>query len=120
MTRVNEFSNLDNVIDSRDVIARIEELEGNETLDSDDRKELKTLKALEDEASASPDWTYGETLIRATYFKEYAMELADDIGAIDRNAKWPLNCIDWDKAAKELSYDYIKVDFGGIEYLIRG
>jgi uncharacterized Zn finger protein (UPF0148 family) len=67
------ISNSDNVIDSRDVIARIRDLESEieDILDSEDkedwdkhdqeevddlRDELAALKALEEEASASPEY----------------------------------------------------------------
>ena len=154
------FDKYSDVIDSRDVIARIEELEGerealqleiddaetqwlkteagtNEAhavvdrrqaayvaLDawtaSDDADELRILKALADEASGyAADWRYGETLIRDSYFRDYAEQLADDIGAIDRNASWPVKCIDWDQAARELQMDYSAVDFDGVTYWIR-
>lgn len=115
------------VIDSRDVIARIEELE-NELCPSDEsdgtdnaeREELATLVALADEASDyADDWQYGETLIRDSYFEDYAQELAEDIGAIDSNATWPNNCIDWGRATRELQMDYTPVDFDGVTYWIR-
>lgn len=167
-----DISNTDDTIDSRDVIARIEELESElETLtdavdeareglteaqasaesvfgdtseanqdacdkhleearealasaesdlaDWEGEEELKTLKALADQCEGCGDWGHGETLIRDSYFQEYAEQLADDIGAIDRNARWPVNCIDWEKAARELQYDYTEVDFGGESYWIR-
>lgn len=82
--------------------------------------EYKVLKALEDEASGMDDWEYGATLIREDYFEEYAQELAEDIGAIDRNAKWPNDCIDWELAARELQVDYTPVDFGGVTFYVRG
>ncbi len=112
-----EISNRDNVIDSRAVIARIEELQdGGDSLD----EELKALLALQEEAEGySEDWKYGSTLIRDSYFKEYAQDLADDIGAIDRQALWPLTCIDWDQAARELQMDYTSVEFDGITYWVR-
>jgi hypothetical protein len=47
------------------------------------------------------------------------MQLAEDIGAINGDATWPNNCIDWDQAAKELRMDYTAVDFDGITYWIR-
>lgn len=62
---------------------------------------------------------YPVTLIRDSYFVDYAAELADDIGAIDRNATWPLNCIDWDKAASELQMGYGSADFDGVTYWYR-
>lgn len=155
------ISNMDEMIDSRDVIARIEELEGErEALvadlndakehpamsddandpaaivkaenavmdamaalaawDDENADELATLKKLAEEgADYAADWEYGETLIRDSYFKYYAMELADDIGAIPANAAWPLTCIDWGQAARELQMDYTAVDFGGVRYWVR-
>ena len=155
-----EISNMDDVIDSRDVIARIEELKGGRicvhcgdlltrdgntlidttggdvcgvasasvntnlphisNLDEVDEIELATLIALQEEAEPYvADWSYGETLIRDSYFQEYAEQLADDIGAINSNATWPNNCIDWERAARELQHDYTSVDFDGVTYWIR-
>jgi antirestriction protein len=37
---------------------------------------------------------------------DMAQELAESIGAIDENASWPMSCIDWEHAARELMYDY--------------
>ena len=64
------------------------------------------------------DW-YPVTLIRDSYFKTYAMDLAEDIGAINFDATWPNNCIDWDKAARELRMDYTAVTFDGVDYWTR-
>ena len=121
----NPIDNSMDVIDSRDVIARIEELEN----DRDDENvglleievaELEALTALADEASDyAPDWQYGATLIRDSYFEDYAQELAEDIGAIGSNATWPNNCIDWERATRELQMDYTEVDFDGVTYWIR-
>lgn len=36
----------------------------------------------------------------------FAEDLAEQVGAIDKNASWPQTCIDWEQAAKELMYDY--------------
>jgi predicted lipid-binding transport protein (Tim44 family) len=82
--------------------------------------EYRALQALQEEAEGyCDDWRHGATLIRDSYFKDYAQELADDIGAIDRNAKWPLDCIDWEKAARELQMDYTSVEFSGVTYWVR-
>jgi len=40
--------------------------------------------------------------------EDFAQEMADSLGAIDKNATWPMNCIDWEFAAKELMYDYFE------------
>ena len=130
--RKARISNSQDVIDSRDVIARIEELEaereaaqeeGKDALgiwEEDSGDELEALKALAEEGEAnSPNWKHGETLIRESYFETYAREFADDIGAIDRNAHWPLCHIDWEAAAESLKMDYSDVDYDGVTYLVR-
>lgn len=38
--------------------------------------------------------------------RDFAENLADDIGAINDNASWPYTCIDWERATRELMYDY--------------
>lgn len=117
---ITKVDNSQDIIDSRDVIARIEELEDDEGRDNDEQEELDALKALADEASDyAADWQYGEALIRDTYFKKYAQDLAEDIGAIDANASWPNTCIDWDQAVRELQMDYTMVEFDGVDYWIR-
>lgn len=63
--------------------------------------------------------SYEPTLIADSYFEEYAEQLADEIGAIDRDAGWPLNFIDWGAAAEALKADYTTIYFDGDEYLIR-
>ena len=35
--------------------------------------------------------------------------MAEDLGAIDPNAGWPLYCIDWDQAARDLRMDYTEI-----------
>ena len=111
----NEITNAEDIIDSRDVIARIEWLEDDDDLTDDERDELAALQALAQEASGSPDWQ----LIADSYFKTYAMELAEDIGAVSRDAGWPGCHIDWDAAADALKMDYTCVTFGGVDYWIR-
>ena len=116
-----------NVTDSRYIIARIERVESDleqARVDGDDTTDLKAeLKALEefaDEASGyAPDWHYGETIIHEDYFVAYAEQLADDIGAINKEAEWPLTHIDWEAAADELKMDYSVVGFNGFNYYIR-
>ena len=115
-----EISNSDDVIDSRDVIERIEELEGIDSRDETEEAELTALRTLQGEAeSYVADRKDGEVLIRDSYFKAYAMELADDIGAVPDNAQWPCTCIDWDQAARELQMDYTAVEYDGVTYWMR-
>ena len=38
--------------------------------------------------------------------EEFAQDYAEQTGALNDSAKWPHNCINWEHAAHELSYDY--------------
>lgn len=143
------ISNTDDIIDSRDIIARIEDLRGefdswletieNETLREsltvedwaegneeakhegcEEGRELVTLEAFAEQAEGyASSWRYGETLIRDDHFEDYARQLAEDIGAINSDASWPNNCIDWERAANELQVDYTSVYFDGVTYWVR-
>lgn len=108
------------IIDSRDVNERIKELEDYDELLDDETEDLKILKELQGEGNSyCCDWQYGATLIRDSYFEEYAQDFAEDIGAINGDLSWPGNCIDWEEAAKELQIDYSCIDFDGVDYWIR-
>ena len=110
----------DDIIDSRDIEARIEDLEGEDELVEDEREELAALLALREEVkSVTGEWVYGVALINDAYFEEYARDLAEEIGAIKRNVSWPYTCIDWSAAADELRHDYASVEFCGVEYWVR-
>lgn len=160
-----DITKFDDIIDIRDVIARVEELESERDAlqdaqdeaqeaydfhDSDDTQttpewselqkaraeraawneseesaELQTLVAFLDECKGRGgdeqwrgDW-YPVTAIRESYFVNYAQELAEDIGAIPKDAQWPCTCIDWEQAARELQMDYTGADFDGVTYYVR-
>ena len=123
----DSIDNTQDMIDSRDVIARIDELsarrdddEQTYPLDADERAELTALESLAEQAEGyAPDWQYGAQLIRDSYFEDYVQELAADIGAIQSDAKWPAMCIDWELAALELQIDYTAVEFDGVAYWVR-
>lgn len=109
-------------IDSRELIdeaAEIRErIEDGEPVDGAERDRLLEIEQLAE--AGIPDWQYGVTLIEESEFEDYARELAEDIGAVDPNASWPYTCIDWEKAARELSTDYTSVTFDGTDYYVRG
>lgn len=141
MRTMDRIDNTADVIDSRDVIARIEEIETElrESLDDaeldvsclvpddlfgeDDRELLEewtSLTALARQgADYAPDWEYGEALVRDSYFKDYARELAEDCGMVSSDAEWPARCIDWEQAARGLRMDYTSIDFDGVTYWTR-
>jgi hypothetical protein len=78
---------------------------------------------VKDGRDANSDWDFGVYIIRDSYFQEYAIQYAEDIGAIRSAAvadDWPMTCIDWDRAAKDLQADYTAIDFDGRTYWIAG
>ncbi len=82
----------------------------------DEKTELEELEELENEIS---EFMHGETMVPVNSFQEYAQELAEEIGAIPDGSKWPLTCIDWEQAAKELATDYTQVSYQGEDYYVR-
>ncbi len=135
-----EISNTQDIIDSREVIDRIEELRaewaestGDDPdtyalsgddwsvgLGEDGAEEIVALLALAHEGEQyAEDWQYGATLIHEDYFTTYAQDLAEDIGYIQRDVSWPYTHIDWDAAADELKVDYSEIEFDGHTYFVR-
>lgn len=51
--------------------------------------------------------------------EDFAQNLADECGLIDEHASWPMSFIDWERAARELMYDYVEVRRGGVSYFFR-
>lgn len=131
----HNISNMDDTIDLRDVIARIEELEDNarsfENPQGDleehdthvaESEELAVLLALMEECKGNGgdekwrgDW-YPVTLVRESYFKEYAQELAEDIGAqmVNMHADRPQvygrigqSCLEFDMGGPLDAPDYL-------------
>lgn len=119
---------LGDTFDSREIIDRIAELEDDNTnddgeivfADAEEKIEYDMLKNIEEDVSGyAEDWEYGTTFISDRYFQDYAQEFAEDIGAIDRDAAWPLQHIDWEAAADELKMDYTSVTIQGEDYWYR-
>lgn len=105
-------------LDSRDLEDELTAYEGAGVgQDIDDIRDRRAIRELRDEVG--DEWRYGVVLIPEGSFVDYARELADDIGAIDRDAGWPTAHIDWEAAADDLKIDYIETDFRGATYLYR-
>lgn len=123
-------------IDVRDIIARVEELracrdEYNDKMGSPDAwdsvpdgepEELAMLEGILSElAGYGGDEVfdgdlYPRQLIAESYFQEYVQDLAEDCGMVDTNARWPMNCIDWEQAALGLQMDYSSIEIRGFTY----
>ena len=134
---MSDISNSEDMIDVRDVIARVEELEDELPASAHEvmpgtfeelaacQAELNTLRTLLEDLCGNGgdeqwrgDW-YPIGLIRDSYFTEYAEELADDIGLVPSGSDWPARCIDWEQAAAELQMDYSSAEFEGVTYWYR-
>lgn len=125
---MSDPTNSDNIVDVRDVIARYEELSAEFSRGEASRlgtKNISSLAKLLNElcgAGGDEQWRgdwYPVTLIRDDYFEQYARDLADDIGAINRDATWPNTHIDWEAAARDLQQDYSSVEWDGVTYWYR-
>lgn len=141
------IDNTDDIIDSRDVIERLNYLmSGFELItgkdvgdissldafldhalacdcDSAEVEEYKALQTLADGAEGYAaellkDWQYGGALIRESYFTEYAIELLKDCGDLPSEIPWYIE-IDEEATARNLLMDYTAVDFDGVTYYIR-
>lgn len=112
------INNLDNVIDSRDVIDAISELENEENLSEADEVLLQELKLLASECENYCDWEHGETLIRYSHWVDYVQEMLEDCGSVPRDMPWYI-AVDWETTANNISHDYHQVDFGDVTYYIR-
>jgi len=137
---MTDIDNGQDVLDVRDIIARVEELEGARDdynasddgqnieaptwaeVNEDDADELATLTALLAKLKGyggdeewRGDW-YPVTLIRHDYFETAMDELLEDIGDLPRDLPSYLTItVDYDA----LKQDYSTVDYDGVEYLYR-
>jgi hypothetical protein len=118
----NEISKFDDTIDVRDIIERVEELEADQPIESDDDlAELNSLKSLLADLSGNGgdhkwegDW-YPVTLIRDSYFEDYAQELVeDDLGV--RNGIPSYIVIDWKATARNIQQNYTSVEFEDVTF----
>lgn len=137
------IDNSESVLDSRDIIERIEEIEqareayieenAGEDASADvrttqgdawalffpgDAAELAALSKLAKDGEGAADWHHGETLIRDDYFTEYVRELLEDCGEIPRDLPHYV-AVDWHKTAENVRVDYFPVDFDGVTYWLR-
>lgn len=123
--RTKTIDNTMDVIDSRDIIARIEFLTDTECEDmgADELSELAILRAIAKESEGCADWEHGEALIRESYFTDSIKGLIQDCYPMPKefgSRDWPWRHIkiDYAGAADEAMSDYIEVDFDGVAYLI--
>ena len=120
------------IIDVRDIIARVEELEQErEGLDisSPERDAnlaaehcqlaniLAELVGYGGDEQWRGDW-YPVTLVRDSHFTDYARELLEECGTIPRDLPSWVE-IDWEATARNVRIDYTPVDIDGCTYWYR-
>lgn len=84
-----------------------------------DRLRLEELEDFNNEVDFSHHERYGTSFISEYDWEDYARDMAYNTieGNLDH---WPLNCIDWEQAAKELAYDYSRTEWEGVTYYYDG
>ena len=122
------------IIDARDIIARVEELESDvadgytfeqwAAENEPQAQELALLRAILEDLKGyggdeqwEGDW-YPVTLIRDSYFTDYAQELLEDCGDIPKNLP-PYVHIDWERTARDIRTDYSAIEIDGVAYWYR-
>ena len=120
---------MSDIYDLRELTVEVEALrtKASAGLDDEEQGRLDQLEALDAEfiavfADSMKDYAdnIDPIMIANYHFEYYARQLAEDIGAIDRDQGWPACHIDWEAAAENLKMDYTSVSFEGREYWIRG
>ncbi len=122
MSKHDSITGADKRISGWEIKERIEWLlwckdtESEEEWNTELAEELDKLNKVAEEACDLDDLD----MIHVDTFQAYAQELAEDTEAVNKDARWPNNHIDWEAAAHELSSDYSSIDFDGSSYYYRG
>jgi hypothetical protein len=135
MTTETQLDLTADMIDVRDIIARVEDLESViDTAPEDNiwtleeqaeaNRERIALEAILDELKGyggdeqwRGDW-YPVTLIRGRYFTDYVRELLEDCGDVPRNLPHYI-AIDWETTARNVRTDYTPVLIESVAYWYR-
>lgn len=129
----NPIDSNQDVIDSRDIIARIEWFDSYDEgdMDADEVREVAMLRAVAREAQdINPEWTDGVALVADSYFVDYITERTQELNGriykkdarpfeqnegvdVDWSA-FPFNHIDWQAVADdEQRHHHSSIDFDG-------
>lgn len=87
--------------------------------DWDGGEELASLKAFAEQVEGyAADYLHGETLIRESYFTDYAEELVKECYGLPQDLpSWIV--IDWEATANNIKVDYSEAEFDGVTYYFR-
>jgi hypothetical protein len=110
------------LIDSRDVTTRIEELLNSFTWTLSEATELRALRELDKLGSEyGEDWEYGCPIIRHSYFVEYIKSHYGEVYGIELENMPDVfrNAIDWNAVAERAMIDYTEITFDDETYYVR-
>jgi hypothetical protein len=130
-----DINNMQDILDVRDIIARVEELReeieayavkmDDWQQNADNVEELDQLESLLSELAGNggdEQWEgvwYPVTLIRDSYFTEYAQEEVEECYApVKAGFPWFIE-IDWEATARNIRTDYSSVEFDGVTFWYR-
>ena len=128
MEIITEVDLNQDIIDTRDIVERFEELE--RTYDEfETPEEIKNWEDLEEytklgklieeiDSYAGDNCADGVTLISEHYFTNYCKELLEDCGDIPSDMPWFI-AIDWEETADNMRVDYTEAEINGTTYLFR-
>lgn len=130
----------DELVDSGDVISRLNELHAVLQLQEDAAEivawmdqyeaEYLSLQSVNSQASLYGSWGHGETLVRRDVWPQYYARMQSSAVSprpvlVDWLATFKLPgggetqvAVDWDASADVAAEDYAEVDFGGVAYLL--
>jgi hypothetical protein len=131
---MSHINNSQDIIDVRDLIARVEELReeieayavkmDDWQANADNQEELEALEGLLEELCGNggdEQWEgnwYPVTLIRDSYFTDYARELLEDCGEIPKDLPSYIE-INWEATARNILVDYSSVEIDDVTYWYR-
>lgn len=111
----------EDVLDSRDIIARLillEDLEPDQMSD-DEAEELELLKqASELGKKYSDDWEFGAQFVAERYFEDYCRGLCEEDGSVPNDMPDYI-VIDWGRTADNMLLDYTEINIGRHIFFIR-
>ena len=108
----------EDIIDTRDLAELLDELERMPVyLPTHSAELLALLRSIRDDVGS--EWEHGETLIRESYWQDYAEQLAEDCGMVSETSGPLANYIDWKAWARDLQYDYSSTEINGVTFYFR-
>lgn len=130
-----DISNTEDTLDVRDIIERVGELRSERDdcdaeayeawQESEAAEELAKLTVLLEELAGNGgdhQWEgvwYPVTMVRDSYFTDYARELTEEIGDWPKSGIPSYIEIDWEATARNIRMDYSSVEYDGVTYWYR-